>query len=128
MAWHAVWEKELPDKNSRDKHEHKFIVETLQEMLTRDKLNVLNLKTAEKLVRRARYIERKQKREQIGVSKARQYHSSSRDAHGGVATPAFDAWVEQKEKEDAKKLKTEADFIAAAAAAKAAGQKKKSGE
>ena len=51
------------------------------------------------------------------------------DEYGGIRTPTFDQWVLEREKQQSKQLKNEAEFEAAkkAAAARAAAAAKKGG-
>ena len=108
------WRKAVGLRNhSRQRHEHQFLAEVLQEAATRGRLNIKNLKVAEKLVRRLRRIEREQRRVGVVVTKGKHDHSSVLDERGGIKTPAFDKHVAEQERLGAKRMKGEAVYAAA---------------
>ena len=63
-------------------------------------------------------MQRQQRRGDLVASKGKHYQATVRDEHGGVRSPALDKHVAGKEKEDAKKLKTEIAFAGAQKAAR----------
>jgi hypothetical protein len=98
-----VWRKDVGiEDSSRIRHEQDHAHEVLQTALVRDGLNIFNCLCFEKIIRRCRYTQKDRTQERASSSRAKNYLGGVRDAHGGVRTPAFDEWVFQREKADAK--------------------------
>lgn len=100
-------------ENFRARHKSRVIHDILKAAVCKDGLNVKNLLCMEKLVRRARYIQRAQRREDLGTARTRFYQSSTRDAFGGIKTGRFDAWIEDQQQNLNKTLKAEAAYLTA---------------
>lgn len=116
LSFDTAWRQELSlGEHARARHEHQFLAECLQEAALIDRRNVRNLKVAEKIVRRLRWLGRQQRREELVASKTKWYHSTLRGEHGGLKTPGFDKHIASKEREEAKRLKGEAAYSEAMA-------------
>lgn len=98
IDWGSMWWNDLgPSPHSRVRHGSTLVLEAVQVAVTHDKLNVLNLLSFEKLVRRLPFMQRSQAERPVADIKSRLYMGGSPDAFGGPKTSGFDKWAAEQE-------------------------------
>jgi hypothetical protein len=128
-SFDGIWRADLGlSEHSRARWEHQFLCDLQHTAAHKDRLNLKALKCMDDIGKRIRYLHRQQRREDLAQSKARLFHRSGRDEHGGLRTLSFDRWFSKKESEVAKVLKAEAAFTEAKDKAQAAAKKKGDGK